>query len=84
MLRRAGCDWHDLAKALVPSTTRSDAGSPDSERSAIRWCYYRRHLLSLRDAKFIDVLICSWTPLSDKQCAWLDDIVAKLERVEAA
>jgi hypothetical protein len=34
-------------------------------------------------AQFIDALMRRWTPLSDKRRAWLDDIVAKLERAEA-
>jgi hypothetical protein len=30
-----------------------------------------------------DALMRRWTPLADKQRAWLDDIVARLERAEA-
>jgi hypothetical protein len=35
-------------------------------------------------AQFIDALMRRWTPLSDKQCAWLREIVVRLEQVEAA
>jgi hypothetical protein len=80
----AGCDWHHLVKAVLPPATQSNGHSPDSERSIVQQCFYSVHLLSQSDAKFIQALMCRWMPLTDKQRAWRHDIVAKLERLEAA
>jgi hypothetical protein len=83
VLRGAGCDWHDLITTVLPPATQSGS-YPRSERSAIEWCFYHLHLLSSRDAHFIKGLKQQWTSLTDKQRAWLRDIVVRLERVEAA
>jgi hypothetical protein len=83
-LQRAGHDWHDLAKALVPSQVAPDAVDLSTDKSTVSWCFHRRHLLSPGDRRFIESLAEGQRPLSPKQRKWLQDIVAKLERVEAA
>jgi hypothetical protein len=83
-LHDGGHDWHDLAKALLPSRVAPDAVDLSSDKSTVWWCFHRRHLLSPRDRQFIETLAKRHKPLSPKQQKWLQDIVAKLERAEAA
>ena len=82
-LRGAGHDWHDLVQALFPSPAQPDAVDLSTDKSTVSWCFHRRHLLSPGDRRFIESL-AEGPPLSPKQRKWLQDIVAKLERVEAA
>jgi hypothetical protein len=84
VLRGAGHDWHDLVPALLPPPVQPDAVDLWTDKSTVRWCFHRRNLLSPRDCRFIKDLTGWHKPLSSAQRKWLHDIVAKLERVEAA
>ncbi len=55
-----------------------------SKRATVWWCLQQRHLLPPRDRQFLTGLTVSHNQLSRKQQKWLHDIVAKLQRVEAA
>ena len=63
---------------------QKQANDQHDEKSTVWWCYHHRHLLSPRDRQFIEGLADWRGPLSPKQQNWLNDIVAKLERDEAA
>jgi hypothetical protein len=80
----AGRDLHDLAACLGAPVAQMQANDQHSNKSTVWWCYHRRHLLSTRDRQFIEGLADWHKPLSPRQQKWLDDIVAKLERGEAA
>jgi hypothetical protein len=84
VLQGAGCDWHDLVKALLPTPAPIDAADLPSEKSAILWCFHRRHELTLRDHQLIENLTDRHKPLSPKQQKWPRDIREKLERGAAA
>jgi hypothetical protein len=76
-------DAHWLADRLT-APPQKQANDQHDEKSTVWWCYHHRHLLSPRDRQFIEGLADWRGPLSPKQQNWLNDIVAKLERDEAA
>jgi len=80
VLQGAGCDWHDLVQALLPSPPLPDAAGVSNNKSNVWWCFHRRYLLSPHDRKFIEDLTKWHKPLSHRQQKWLQDIYEKLER----
>ena len=75
-------NFDDLPDGVVVPR-RLTAAAP-SEKSAIWWCFHRRHHLTLRNRQFIENLTDRHKPLSPKQQKWLCDIREKLERGAAA
>ncbi len=70
-------------QALHLPAVQSDADDL-SNRATVWWCLQRRHLLPPRDRRFLAGLTVSHNQLSPNQQKRLQDIVAKLQRVEAA
>lgn len=76
-------DGHWLAERLTAPPQKQPT-EQHSDKSTVWWAYHHRHLLSPRDRQFIEGVAEQRSPLSVKQQKWLRDVVAKLERGEAA
>jgi hypothetical protein len=75
VLHSAGCDWHDLAAAIVIPDPKP---STDDWRALMRFCIARGHSLSGRDFDFLATLAQRNREPSVKQHRWLQDIAARL------
>jgi hypothetical protein len=81
-LASAGLDAHGLAdiveRGMAPIAHVAEERRCDDEQSTIWFCFHRRHLLTPRDARFVESVVKWSGPLSDRQRKWLFDICDKL------
>jgi hypothetical protein len=70
LLRGAGCDWHDLTKALVIEA--------EDWRDVLAFCSIHLNRLTRREREFL-VSLAHWHgDLTEKQARWLKSIATKV------
>jgi DNA-binding transcriptional LysR family regulator len=87
LLATNGLDGHwvaDRITAVPHAADRADRRDDDvdgehEDRSAIWFCWHRKHRLSPKECAFIENIVTWSRPLSAKQRKWLGDIIDKLE-----
>jgi hypothetical protein len=84
VLKSAGLDLHDLAKALGCEPQPAEK-APESWYNLARWCEGHICELSAREYEFVldmcDRLIFGSEP-SERQAAWLKSIYSRLRRAQ--